>query len=70
LSVVFHTELLIGTDHMLTYQEMNTERTTKHEMMNAASFTPILDALQPHMILGCEAHPVCEGSRGERGLLP
>ena len=63
-------ELRIGVDCLLTDQEMNTEWTTQHEIRNIASFTSILDALQPHMILGYGAYPVCEGSRGERGLLP
>ena len=52
---------------MLTYQEMNTKWTAKHEIRNVASFTSILDALQPHMSLGYGAYPVCEGSRGEKG---
>ena len=60
----------IEVDYMLTYQEMNTEWTAKHEIRNVVSFTSILDSLQPHMILGYGAYPVCEGSKGERGLLP
>ena len=55
---------------MLTDQEMNTEWTVQHEIRNVASFTSILDALQPHMSLGYGAYPVCEGSRGKGGLLP
>jgi hypothetical protein len=55
-------ELLIGIDHMLTDQEMNTKKTMMYETTLQSYFGP----LQPHMILGCEPHPVCEGS-GRKG---
>ena len=55
---------------MRTDQEMNTEWTVQHDMRNFASFTSILDALQPHMSLGYGAYPVggVQGGKGTSSL--
>jgi hypothetical protein len=37
---------------MLTYQEMNTERTTKHEMRNVASFNSYFWTPSSHTLFG------------------
>jgi hypothetical protein len=50
---------------MLTDQETNIKKTMIYETKNIAILQSYFGPLQPYMILGCGAQPVCEGSRGK-----